>query len=326
MSYIYLQEQGEESLADSYLDIPQSVLLKLKNTQDKSYCSDNETESCQNFQSGTTSAHSTVDRGAEQLTFWQEDSHAKTLVQQVKEQELPEHVRDCGKSMRELLTKYGLDLSLPKIHHCFELGDLELSSKIWPRWGMMLDGACWELGMSVRRIKETECGSWPTPTTMDKLPPKSPEALHKEATVARPGRSRPANLRDCVHPEQMKAWPTPCTRDYKGTNAPEGLIRKDGKSRMDQLPNAVAYGGNKIQQTYPTPRCFMHKDALTDRGKSNLGEVINEKEQMTKTGQLNPAWVEWLMGWPIGWTGLKPLETDKYRNVQQWHSEFYHKD
>jgi len=309
MSYIYLQEQGEESLADSYLDIPQYVLSKLKNTQDKYYCSDNETESCQSFQSGTTFAHSTVDRGEEQLTFWQEDFHAKTLVQQVKEQELPEHVRDCGKSMRKLLTKYGLALSLPKTHHCFALGDLELSSKTWPRWGMMLDGACWELGMSVRRTKETECGSWPTPLRSD-------------------WKRRGPNSKQQGLPEKVRlqTWPTPCTRDYKGANAPEGLIRKDGKSRMDQLSNAVAYGGNKIQQTYPTPRCFMHKDALTDRGKSNLGEVINEKEQMTKTGQLNPAWVEWLMGWPIGWTDLKPLETDRYRNVQQWHSEFYHKD
>ena len=70
----------------------------------------------------------------------------------------------------------------------------------------------------------------------------------------------------------------------------------------------------------------MHKDALTDRGKSNLGEVINEKEKMTKTGQLNPPWVEWLMGWPIGWTDLKPLVTDKFRNVQQWHSVFSQKD
>ena len=25
-------------------------------------------------------------------------------------------------------------------------------------------------------------------------------------------------------------------------------------------------------------------------------------------GRLNPAWVEWLMGWPIGWTLLEPLE------------------
>ena len=28
-------------------------------------------------------------------------------------------------------------------------------------------------------------------------------------------------------------------------------------------------------------------------------------------GALNPPWVEWLMGWPLGWTDLKPSETDK---------------
>jgi hypothetical protein len=32
-------------------------------------------------------------------------------------------------------------------------------------------------------------------------------------------------------------------------------------------------------------------------------------------GSLNPTWVEWLMGWPLGWTDLKPLETDRF---QQW--------
>lgn len=30
-------------------------------------------------------------------------------------------------------------------------------------------------------------------------------------------------------------------------------------------------------------------------------------------GRLNPEWAEWLMGWPIGWTGLQPLETVKYQ-------------
>jgi len=25
------------------------------------------------------------------------------------------------------------------------------------------------------------------------------------------------------------------------------------------------------------------------------------------SGQLNPNWVEWLMGWPIGWTSLEPI-------------------
>lgn len=37
-------------------------------------------------------------------------------------------------------------------------------------------------------------------------------------------------------------------------------------------------------------------------------------------GLLNPNWQEWLMGWPIGWTELKPLEMDKFREWQQQHS------
>ena len=36
-------------------------------------------------------------------------------------------------------------------------------------------------------------------------------------------------------------------------------------------------------------------------------------------GPLNPAWVEWLMGWPIGWTELKPLETAKFQEWLQQH-------
>ena len=32
-------------------------------------------------------------------------------------------------------------------------------------------------------------------------------------------------------------------------------------------------------------------------------------------GSLNPAWVEWLIGWPLGWTACEPLETDKCRSA-----------
>jgi DNA (cytosine-5)-methyltransferase 1 len=67
----------------------------------------------------------------------------------------------------------------------------------------------------------------------------------------------------------------------------------------------------KKMEYWPTPRAFMHKDSTTDRGKHNLGEVVG--------GKLNPTWTEWLMGWPLGWTDLKPLETDKFRSWQQQH-------
>jgi len=39
-------------------------------------------------------------------------------------------------------------------------------------------------------------------------------------------------------------------------------------------------------------------------------------EQTNNGGSLNPTWVEWLMGWMLGWTDLKPLETDKSHCVQ----------
>jgi len=36
---------------------------------------------------------------------------------------------------------------------------------------------------------------------------------------------------------------------------------------------------------------------------------------------INPNLYEWLMGWPLGWTDLKPLEMDKSHFVQQQHGE-----
>jgi len=36
-------------------------------------------------------------------------------------------------------------------------------------------------------------------------------------------------------------------------------------------------------------------------------------------GKLNPQWVEWIMGWPLGWTDLKPLAMDKFQQWQRQH-------
>ncbi|NBW08761.1 MAG: hypothetical protein EBR82_12130, partial [Caulobacteraceae bacterium] len=36
-------------------------------------------------------------------------------------------------------------------------------------------------------------------------------------------------------------------------------------------------------------------------------------------GRLNPTWVEWLMGWPLGWTDCAPLETDKFQLWRRSH-------
>ena len=70
--------------------------------------------------------------------------------------------------------------------------------------------------------------------------------------------------------DQIAMLPTPATRDYKGANGPEHMTK--GRPHMDQLPNAIAHG--------------------TNRGL-----------------KLQPAFVEYLMGYPIGWTDLNHSET-----------------
>lgn len=73
---------------------------------------------------------------------------------------------------------------------------------------------------------------------------------------------------------------------------------------------------------YPTPTC---QDAKNNGSKS---------QQLRKTpplnavigGPLNPEFVEWLMGWPIGWTDCMPLATGKFRQWQQKHSKSSNKE
>ena len=68
-----------------------------------------------------------------------------------------------------------------------------------------------------------------------------------------------------------------------------------------------------------TPKAQDSRHALRDRGKGNLGEQVSG---LHNGGKLNPTWVEWLMGWTLGWTDLKPLETDKYHYARQQHGKY----
>jgi hypothetical protein len=68
-----------------------------------------------------------------------------------------------------------------------------------------------------------------------------------------------------------------------------------------------------------TPKAQDSRHALRDRGKGNLGEQVSG---LHNGGKLNPTWTEWLMGWPLEWTDLKPLETDKFQQWQQQHGKY----
>jgi hypothetical protein len=98
--------------------------------------------------------------------------------------------------------------------------------------------------------------------------------------------------------------PTPTARDGSGVRGKAAQERKGNP--IDTVPIYV--------QKYPTPVSRMWKD----NGKSPSELNRNTETLATKVGgSLNPTWVEWLMGWPLEWTDLKPLETDKSHSVPQ---------
>lgn len=338
-NYTYLPGLEEESLEECSSVTHQSQQSKSNHTAKRCLKQGSETESCQSSQFTETSENSTASHGEAQLTLFAEDSRAKTSLQRVKEQELPESVRDFGRSMRESLEKFGLNLSLPKTHHCFELGDLELSSKTWPRWGMMQDGACWELGTLVRPINATECGCWRTPAAREpgvsvaRLETKSGEPVGSMCRHYDRQTGRMAQIGLTQQVIAKASWPTPTAAE--ATKIPAtvnyGQVGLNNHPRIRGYPTRERMkkdrkgldGGTQTQQKWRTPQS---RDWKGPCGRAYKGEAKDQPSQTQQAGQLNPSWVEWLMGWPIEWTGLKPLETDKYLSVQQWHSEFFRKD
>lgn len=80
----------------------------------------------------------------------------------------------------------------------------------------------------------------------------------------------------------------------------------------------------RTERTWPTPVASMAKgssvNALTRKsGANRSNDRLDHAVMAVDGGHLNPEWVEWLMGWPIGWTDLKPLETAKFRQWQKLH-------
>ena len=189
MSYTYLLEQGEESSAECFSDIPQSVLLNLNLTAEKSCSKDNETESSQNFQSGMMSPPSTENLGEEKSMLSVGDSLAKTSQAREEEQELMEKEVAYGNRWRESLVRYDLDTHSWKTHRCLWSEDLPWLSVTLPKWGMTHHGELLARIMLEQTTTEKGYGFWPTPVASECRDtwskPESLAKLYKGDRVAR---------------------------------------------------------------------------------------------------------------------------------------------
>ena len=87
---------------------------------------------------------------------------------------------------------------------------------------------------------------------------------------------------------------------------------------VSQLQPSVPLTGGIDSGCLPTPTT---QDAANNGGASQHNRNSKPLNAVVG-GKLNPMWVAWLMGWPIGWTDLKPLGTDRW--LQWCHSHGIH--
>lgn len=307
MSWLYSQALVEEYLVENFSDGEQSAPLN-GNPIQQAYCApDKMTDFSRLSRSGMTYKPLTENRGEELLTLYLADFHAKTSAQQEKEQELKVSDQECGSTWRGSFTKYDHDSSLWRTHQCSFLGDLEPFSETWPQWGLMRDGECWEQRTLEQTIRGTESGlseeTWPTPDancgkrgTQPNWTPKRKSGQPAQYTINQAVRDR-------------QTWPTPrsCS-SMAATITPESAWNEKRNPNLETIVGRVQF---------PTPTCHNAKEAA-------YPSEYNRKTPTLAThagGKLNPTWVEWLMGWPLMWTDLKPLGMGKSHSVQQQHGK-----
>lgn len=112
---------------------------------------------------------------------------------------------------------------------------------------------------------------------------------------------------------------------------PKWGMTRDGvlseRLTLEPLTSETASGSSQRTpaRRWPTPVASMSKGsspaALTRKsGADRSNDRLDHAVMALDGGHLNPEWVEWLMGWPIGWTDLRPLGTDRFQSWLREHS------
>lgn len=266
-------------------------------TPEVSWLPDKTTASSTDSPSGTMFAHLTVSRGEGLLTWFLAGFPARTSVPPKREpRELVVPEVDCGEKWRALSVKYDRVSSGWKTHQCLFPEDLEWSSLILPKWGLMHDGELWERDTPGHLTSETDAGYWHTPIS-------SEGNGGGQCGLKRLRGGHTLRLRDQVKTPAL--FPTPRATDgTKGSRSLAGAQKEILRGRNKDLGMIVAL--------FPTPRARDWK-GQTQRGVHAPMDGLGNLDQGDGTpigGSLNPDWVEWLMGWVPGWTSLSPISLD----------------
>ena len=294
------------------LDGAQSVPSNMTATPQVYSSSDKMTAFCNRSRSGMTCEPLTENRGEELCRSFRAAFPVRIFLLQEKGQELTVKRPASGQKWPGSWMRYDRASSTWRIAQHSLFGDSDEFSETWPRWGLMHNGECWGLSTPAHLTNGNESGLWPTPQAYKTT--ESGEIINSDGTpwdgISKPHSAKSGKPITTALADAVRKFPTPtssmCTiQDFE-----------QAKFHSSKRP--------PYAECYPTPCAQDAKNStlpVSQRDRDSIpGYLLKNGEQ--PGGQLNPTWVEWLMGWPLGWTDLKPLAMDKFQQWRQMHGRF----
>ena len=324
-------ERAEACLDRLCSDGKQSAMSKTTPIASKSSRPVSEMDTYMTHPFGTMLGHSTGIPGLDRWILSLRDSPASRSVLQESGKEQTT-TATCGQKPSGLFGKCDPVMRCVKTCQGLLAGIMDTSDEYlatFPKAGMMLDGELYRRPTWERPISEKGSGYWRTPASSD-----------GEGGIMemREGKTGHYKLRDHVQEINKNQWPTPSAQPPGWKN----IEVVDRNGNMPEYPNQRFYdkdtgrlvqkGLEQVAQMWPTPRAGLPGSRKLGTGGKVLAEEVKFPTPTAMTGnnsgrldewggsgnpykgteqgkqQLNPDWVEWLMGFPRGWTSLEVLE------------------
>ena len=117
----------------------------------------------------------------------------------------------------------------------------------------------------------------------------------------------------------IRRWPTPTVDDSSNVTRESGSFQSPTRAvreAWEPEPTEEELEVLDRPRMYPTPGANEDSYRLGgDSQQSNSLGAMARREAISEggSGQLNPTWVEWLMGFPAGWTDCEHLGTPSFR-------------
>ena len=159
-------------------------------------------------------------------------------------------------------------------------------------------------------------GMWPTPNSRDWKDTGDPQKLIEAVENGHQN-----TLPRAVARSASRMLPTPWASDGSHGGPNQRSSRGDPSLSSIAAKDSRQPTADSNTPPWPTPRTkgmcggtgnFQQMKNLEERG--TITEAERKQMKAGNGGNLNPRWVEWLMGWPIGWTALDAAATEWFRN------------